>query len=327
MNLIFSGIISLILSSPIIYRILKIRESGITPPYSEGIVSTIPVIDLVNKAEWASRESFSVVTLLLLVLVGINLNKKAALIPYFVLESTLILFGSNIMPWAILQKFPIFENFQNTGWRFIIYTSAIPFVLFLINYSEKASNKLLKYIFIITILGSTSTVFTFQQDMRSKLRILNSEVTQNVSEDEWVLLESSGITSDRLQRNIIQDYIPEKSVNFQKIALENNIQVNGKFKETKAKYELKNVRLSTEKPVNGKVKLPIYGYKSLNYRIFVNGKNSLYTISQDGLLQVEGNNIKKIDIEYQMPKVYMWLLGISIISLLILFLFKIFEMV
>ena len=142
-NTFIASLFLILTSLPILFRYYIISKAGIQAPFSKNSVTTIKFIDIFSSSEWSSRTTLSIVTIVLLFIVISNFKVKKLnlLLPYLYGEITLIVLGTNLAPWSILQNLPLFDSIQNTGWRFMIFSGVIPFILLLINFSRKSSRK------------------------------------------------------------------------------------------------------------------------------------------------------------------------------------------
>ncbi|MEI2413145.1 hypothetical protein V8V50_00985 [Ligilactobacillus salivarius] len=240
--------------------------------------------------------------------------------------------GTNLAPWSILQNMPLFDSIQNTGWRFIIFSGAIPFILLLVNFSEKSSRKILKILFIIAILTSVNEYYSFHGSARKNMAIFSGDNNKILGAEDWVRLKSTGINSDKLTRDIIPDYAPNQidskvfangstlSDDLQNRIRYNQVKMNGKNVTTTKEYTYEGISFNFNNIKSASsIELPVYGYKTLNYHVTVNGKNVPYTISNLGFIEL--NNIRKIKnvkIEYLYPKMYKYIIYFSTIIILIL---------
>lgn len=333
-NMLMSSLFLTATSLPILYRYYIISKAGIQPAYSKGNVATVKFIDIFSSAEWSSRASLSIVTIILLFIVISNFRVKKVnlLLPYLYGEIILIVLGTNLAPWSILQNMPLFDSIQNTGWRFIIFSGAIPFILLLVNFSEKSSRKILKILFIIAILTSVNEYYSFHGSARKNMAIFSGDNNKILGAEDWVRLKSTGINSDKLTRDIIPDYAPNQidskvfangstlSDDLQNRIRYNQVKMNGKNVTTTKEYTYEGISFNFNNIKSASsIELPVYGYKTLNYHVTVNGKNVPYTISNLGFIEL--NNIRKIKnvkIEYLYPKIYKYIIYFSTIIILIL---------
>lgn len=339
-NTFIASLFLILTSLPVLFRYYIISKAGIQAPFSKNSVTTIKFIDIFSSSEWSSRTTLSIVTIVLLFIVISNFKVKKLnlLLPYLYGEITLIVLGTNLAPWSILQNLPLFDSIQNTGWRFMIFSGVIPFILLLINFSRKSSRKILKVLFIIAIFASMSEYYNFHQSAQKNLVIFDGNNSKSLGVDDWVKLKSTGINSAELTRDIIPDYAP-KQINSKVYAngstlsedLQNTIKFNqvksdGKNINTTMKYTYEGVEFNFNNVKNISVlELPVYGYKTLNYHVTVNGKDVPYAISNLGFIKLNNvEKVRKVSIKYLYPEVYKYIIYFSTVILLILVGVKVF---
>lgn len=339
-NTFIASLFLILTSLPILFRYYIISKAGIQAPFSKNSVTTIKFIDIFSSSEWSSRTTLSIVTIVLLFIVISNfkVKKMNLLLPYLYGEITLIVLGTNLAPWSVLQNLPLFDSIQNTGWRFMIFSGVIPFILLLINFNRKSSRKILKVLFIIAIFASMSEYYNFHQSAQKNLVIFDGNNSKPLGVDDWVKLKSTGINSDKLTRDIIPDYAPKQidskvyangstlSEDLQNTIRFNQVKSDGKNINTIMEYTYEGVKFNFNNVKNISVlELPIYGYKTLNYHVTVNGKDVPYTISNLGFIKLNNvEKVRKVSIKYLYPKVYKYIIYFSTMILLILVGVKVF---
>lgn len=333
-NVFLTSMVLFLTSLPVLFRYYTISKSGIQSAYSDGNVTAINFVDIFTAADWNSRGSLSIVSVILIFAVFTNLNysKINKLMPYVYAEIVIIILGTKLAPWSILQNLPILSSIQNTGWRFLIFSGAIPLIITLINFNKRVSEKILGVLFLISICASVNVYWGFHQSAQKNMVYFNGNTNHLLGVEDWVKLQSSGINNKNILRDIVPDYAPKQinsevinngstlSDNLQKKILNNQILVNDKEKSSKLSYTFDSVsfRLTNIKNVST-LELPVYGYRTLNYQITVDKKLQSYTISDLGFIQL--HNIKKaknVTIRYAYPKIYEFLVYLSAIILIIL---------
>lgn len=333
LNLLLSSMILLLTSLPILYRYCIISASHLHPAFSYKNVEAIKFIDLFVQATWDSREYLSIVSIILLMVFVLGLNKKKIniLIPYICIELLLIVLGSDLAPWNLLEKMPILSSIQNTGWRFIVFTGIVPLLLILINYSKRVSRLILGWTFVVSILVACNLWIGFYRSTSENLVPLTNKESRTLSINDWVKLQSSGINSDKITRNIVPDYGPNNitvapntnganlSADIQKVILNNQLRAGHKEIPAKLKYTYKSVSFKLlERRNYHSIVLPVYGYKSLNYTVKVNNKKKNYKIGKNGFIKISNaKEIRSISVEYTYPRNYLYIVAFSL-SLLIL---------
>lgn len=128
------------------------------------------------------------------------------MLPWIYVELLLIFFSSDLMPWSLLNKIPIFNQLQNAGWRFMIFSGAIPFILLLENYSTKSLNRLLNFLVILSLSASFQLITSFQS--RNYI-VLNDATSKLIPHNQTVAMQDSGIVSDKITRVLVPDYAPK----------------------------------------------------------------------------------------------------------------------
>ena len=92
------------------------------------------------------------------------------------------------------------------------------------------------------------------------------------------------------------------------------------------KYTYEGVEFNFNNVKNISVlELPVYGYKTLNYHVTVNGKDVPYAISNLGFIKLNNvEKVRKVSIKYLYPEVYKYIIYFSTVILLILIGVKVF---
>lgn len=342
-NMFFSSALLFLTSLPILFRYYIISSSGIQPAFSSGNVTAVNFIDIFTEATWNSRTALSIVSIILLFVVFANLNysKINELMPYVYAEIVIIILGTNLAPWSILQTLPILGDIQNTGWRFIIFSGAIPFILVLINFTKQSSKKILGTLFLVSICASINIYGNFHQSAHKNMSYLDEGTSHLLGIDDWVKLKSSGVNSNNISRDIIPDYAPKQinsevinngstlSNSLQKRILTNQVLINNKVKSSSLNYTFNSISFHLANVNNAStLELPVYGYKTLDYEVTVDKKIHPYTISNLGFIQL--HNIRKvhnITIKYSYPKLYEYLVYLSVAIFFILIVLLVFHTV
>ena len=338
LNCIISSIILLITGSPIFYRYIVISKSGLLPPLGQGNTVGISLIKMVTESNWIGRTSFSIVSIIIIIalLLKFNSTKFIKMLPWIYTELLLIFFSSDIMPWTLLNNVPIFNQLQNAGWRFMIFSAAIPFILLLENYSYIPANKLLNCLVILSFSASFQLITNYQEQ---DLTILNSKTTQLIQHNQAVKMDSSGIISDKITRTLVPDYAPSQ---VKTLASSNHGVLSNYYQnvlQNKKAFLLQNGLPDKEIPYtitkvtngylsfnlkkqHGIIQLPVLGYQTLNYTIRDNQRRIPYRINSKGFLQIQLNNrtTGTISVEYKYPTFYLVTLSTSLISILLLLL-------
>lgn len=328
-NIVLSGSLLFITSLPVLYRYYILSKAKIAPPFSEGKVAADSVMQMITNASIDASATFTTIALLAMAIVvgNIDRSKVQKLLPYIYLELFIVIMGTGIAPWGLLESLPFFKNFQNAGWRFMIFASAIPLILVLINFSDKAAKKISIILLLLTVISAVSVVTGYIKNSKNWDELSN-KTDRIVNADEWTKVTSTGINSDKIVRNIVPDYAPSeiRTVNgeggvltedIQKKIINNTVENNGKPVTSKLSYAPNEVVYSMQKVSAGKLVLPVWGYSTLKYNITENGKKVDYTINEDGWLMLEVKDTSKatIRVQYAYPKTYVYLLLLSVIGL------------
>lgn len=329
---IISSCIFLITGSPIFYRYLLISKAGVLPPLGKGNTIGIPLINMLTGATWTGRETFSIVSIIILFLLFLkfNSNKIKKMLPWIYAELFLIFLSCDLMPWNLLNKIPIFDQLQNAGWRFMIFSGAIPFILLLENFSNKSLNKLLNFLVVLSLSASFQLITSFQN---KDYTVLNDTTSNLIPHDQAVAMQNSGINSDKITRVLVPDYAPKSvktlaGTNHSALSkYYQDILQNKKALLIKEKKSEQEIPYKTSKITNGfisfkfskqhgVVQLPVFGYNSLGYNIKDNNKKIHYTVNSKGFLQVHLSKKQEntISIEYDFPILYVFFLFLSLIT-------------
>lgn len=334
LNLIIAGATSVILCLPIIYRVMTISKTGLLPPFGKGNIIADPITILFANSKWNARVAFSTLSLIIIFIVaaGLNTKKIKKLTPWILVESLLIIFSTDMFPWAIFNHVPVINNFQESGWRFALFLGVIPIILLLENFKEQTSQFILIVLSILSLSAATQVTTNYIYNHGQNLNTVTATSTKDVGLNQDVKLTSSGINSETIQRTLIPDYAPDK------IALEPNsngqslsFDIQNKLKNhwaTQGKQKVALIKTaSTTNSVSyrgknlksGDVQLPVFGYSSLNYLISVNGKSVKWTTDDQGFITINNDqNLRsaRITIGNAYPHLYSYLLWISFVLFL-----------
>ncbi|KRM63774.1 hypothetical protein FC14_GL000233 [Ligilactobacillus agilis DSM 20509] len=334
-NILLSSTLLALTSLPILFRYFTISSSKIQSVYSKGNVTAINFTDIFTSASWNSRGALSLVSIILISIVLTNLEKSnlSKLTPYIYGEILILILGTNLAPWSILQNLPLLDSIQDTGWRFLIFSSAIPFILLLINFSAKTSEKILHILFVISICTSIGIYWDFHQSAQKNLAFLDKSTDQPLSINDWVKLKSSGINSENISRDIVPDYAPAQinsevynngstlSDDLQEIIFHHFIIIDGKKISPSLNYKYNQLTFQTKKSIDvaSTVTLPIYNYKTLKYNVTLNGDKTTYSMSNLGFIELHNvKKLKTVSVSYSYPKLYVYLVYLSSIFILTL---------
>jgi hypothetical protein len=321
-NSFLGSLIAALCSLPVIVKTLLINRSGIAEPYGKGQVGTEKFFDLFSNVDISSRISLSIISLILILIALVYINKKIEITMF--VQLVIMLLCTNIAPWFLISKLPLFNMMQFAPWRFGIWLSILPIVAFLyINetkFSLNGKKLLLTFLVLIATLGSLRI---YKND--------NKNATFNGNPSIFKKYNSKYKTF--YSRVLVRDYSPREingKSNADVVAKESKESAyHPVIKTTKGKIhvsrtsKLGEVDLNTKKPLSGKLILPIYGYSSLlkNYKIFVDGYrlNSNQLSIEKGWICLNLNgrkNVNNVKIKFQNPMYYYWVTLISLLMLL-----------
>ncbi|MGQ2374635.1 hypothetical protein [Companilactobacillus zhachilii] len=329
-NLAIAALLTVALCLPIIYRVLRISKTGLLAPFGKGHVISEPIWTLFMTTSWNAKSTISVASIILLVivLIGIKKEKLRQLIPWFLVELVLILFSTNLVPWGLLSKLPVLDTFQYANWRFAPFLGMVPLVLILINFDQKKA----RLIFVVmTALSYGMSIYTAYHDQFYKTThspIVTEYSKTIVPMNDSAKLTSTGINSDTLMRTLIPDYAPN-SVPLQKDSDGASLdsQINYLISHHLAVTPTKDIPLTRTATANsltltahnvpkGTIKLPVFGYRTLNYQVLINGKKVPFKIDETGFITLTNqDNYKKVDyhITQIQPTLYRPLIWFSFI--------------
>jgi len=334
-NLAVAGLLTVILSSPIIYRIVTISKTGLQTPFGKGHITSDPIWTLFLNARWNSKSAISLASIILIVITLIKLNKQKlqALLPWIYVESALIIFSSNIIPWKILDSIPIINTFQVANWRFAPFLGMVPIIMILINFNQKVASRIVLTMVIVSYPFAFKTATDAQFKKTSDLPLITQNTKKRLPPNTGAKLTSTGITSDQLFRTLVPDYTPDTTplqknsggYNLdQQLAylLVNHIGTT-KLRDIPLthKSSTNGITLNGQNVPQGNIVLPVYGYKSLNYLVTINNQPANWSITKKGFITV--NSSKDLaDATYKItqiqPKIYPALIWMSTVLYLAL---------
>lgn len=330
-NIILAGLIAVILCIPLIYRIITISKTGLLPPFGKGNIIADPITILFTNVKWNAKTSFSTLSLILLLIVFIGLDKKKInnLMPFILIESLLVVFSTDLTPWTIFNNIPIINNFQESSWRFALFLGVIPIILLLENFKVQTSKYILMLLSTLSLLAATQVTTNYVYNHGSTLTSMTSKTKADLPANTDVKLTSSGINSERILRTLIPDYAPDKisidpNSNGQALspAVQNILinhlatQKNKSTKLTKTSSTTNSVTYHGKNIKQGNLQLPIFGYSSLNYKVTVNNKSVNWTTDNNGFITIHNpsnNNHETISITSYAPHIYPLLVWISFV--------------
>ena len=331
-NALLSFPLVLVGMSPIIYRVLKISSSGILEPFGKGHIKAATLPKMLDFISWWSRGQLSIAALALLIIVYYFFNSgiKSQLIRLSILEGYMFTLCLKIFPWKVFNHVPLINNLQYTPWRFGIWLSVIPIIMFADNFKDYQQIIGIKISHILALLSVILSISAQSYLISGQVLRLNNDVIAQIMDptpiasEQKKLLMAMGEHPDYFPKvenvkNRKYELLPSRldQIWNQKIKVENkSYDFVEKIGEQNLSFYVKNIK--RQKGVN--IELPTLGYRSLDYHIALNNKKVQYKVNKQGNMVINNADIKmnsmKIDIRFIMPRVYKILLIISFISIL-----------
>lgn len=329
-NLIIATFLTIILSLPIIFRIVTISKTGLLAPFGQGHVLSDPLWKMFFNSGWASKSALSNVSLTLLTLTLLCLDKTKIrhLLPWIAIEITILIFCSDLIPWNILDHVPVINNFQVANWRFGLFLKMIPLILVLINFDEKSARLILLTITIIAYPFAFKIATTNQYHDTAALPLVTQYTALPIPQNQAAKLTSTGINSDKLIRTLVPDYAPKitpLAKNSGDVSLNPNLafQLTNHLAQTKQhnlslthNSDLNSITFNGHDIPDGKITLPVFAYKSLHYSVTVNNQPVKWNISQQGFITLHpSHHFKTVHykIKHLQPAIYPLLILLSLI--------------
>lgn len=331
-NALLSFPLVLVGMSPIIYRVLKISSSGILEPFGKGHIKAATLPKMLDFISWWSRGQLSIAALALLIIVYYFFNSgiKSQLIRLSILEGYMFTLCLKIFPWKVFNHVPLINNLQYTPWRFGIWLSVIPIIMFADNFKDYQQIIGIKISHILALLSVILSISAQSYLISGQVLRLNNDVIAQIMDptpiasEQKKLLMAMGEHPDYFPKvenvkNRKYELLPSRldQIWNQKVKVENkSYDFVEKIGEQNLSFYVKNIK--RQKGVN--IELPTLGYRSLDYHIALNNKKVQYKVNKQGNMVINNADIKmnsmKIDIRFIMPRVYKSLLIISFISIL-----------
>lgn len=296
-NLALSGITSAVLSMPVLYRYFYLSRSGLAKPYGQGMITADTVQKMVSDIDWSTRTTFSAISLVLLAICLFFGKKSEKMVKLLLLELMLALLCTNFFPWNLIDKIPMLNNFQYTPWRFGIWLSIIPIILYLTTFANplKVSSKLpfkfLLLLALMTPLISGQAIKSLNENPVKRICITQSFMDSSQGNVETVNDEFHNYL-------LIRDYAPiESSVkdgSNRVTKLTSNLAfhpfiANSKKQQAKVWREPVNngVKIHVQADLKGRsFRLPLYKYRTVRYSVKVNGQEVEAQKDKQGYMQV-----------------------------------------
>lgn len=335
LSLICSGLLTIAYTAPIFIRYFWITKSKVSPPYHQGIVDGLNFVDLFYQSSWSATARYAV-PLVAIVFLSITLihSKNPVIFKLIGIETFLIFISSDIFPWVIFDKIPLVNNLQVAAWRFAIWLSVIPIIVYLKEFKPKCfkqtSYRFLCILAIIAIFASIQSIKT--TDMKFMQNIDGSNV--RLTEKLMKKFQGQNLTkNNELHRLwLIRDYAPleaspkgsgiNTTKTTQSLAFNPSIS-NEKDKTVRIKKQPINngIKIKIMDDLDGRyIRLPLYGYRTINYSVKLNNKIINYEDS-NGYIQIEpGQELKAGDVvtvKTKNPKIYAPIVLLSVILFVI----------
>ncbi|MDC2830676.1 hypothetical protein PO250_10370 [Limosilactobacillus mucosae] len=335
LNLICSGLLTIIYTLPIFIRYFWITKSKVSPPYHQGIVDGLNFVDLFYQSSWSATARYAV-PLVAIVLLSITLvhSKNPAIFKLIGIETFLIFISSDIFPWVIFDKIPLINNLQVAAWRFAIWLSIIPIIVYLKEFKPKCfkqtSYRFLCVLAIIAIFASIQSIKT------TDIKFMQNVDGSNVRLNEKLMKKFQGrnlTKNNELHRLwLIRDYAPleaspkgsgiNTTKTTQSLAFKPSIS-NENHKVVRVKKQPINngIKMKIMDNLDGRyVRLPLYGYRTVDYSVKLNNKIIKYQDS-NGYIQIKpGQELKAGDmvtVKTQNPRIYAPIALLSVILFVI----------
>lgn len=332
-NILLSFPLVLVGVSPILYRILKISSSGILKPFGEGHIKATTLSEMLNFISWWSREPLSIAALVLLMIVCcfFNSSVKGKLVKLSILEGYIFILCLKIFPWKLFNSIPLINNLQHTQWRFGIWLSVIPIIMFADNFKNYQQIIGIKISYILALLSVILSISAQSYLISGQVLRLNNEAIAQI-------MAPTPISSEQKKAIMAMgehpDYFPKvpnvknkkyelsatrlEQIWNQKVKIGNKsydfIEKSG---SQKLKFYVENIKAQKE----ANVELPILCYRSLDYYVTLNNKRVQYKVNRQGNMVIDKGNVMgplKIGVQFIMPRVYRILLSTSFIAIILM---------
>lgn len=335
LNLAIAAFLTVLLSAPLLYRIVKISKTGLLAPFGKGHVTSESLWNIFSTTSWSAKSTISeaAIVLIVITLIGIKLDKIKQLLPWLSLELLLIIFCTNILPWDLLSHLPVINTFQAANWRFGIFLGIAPLITVLINFKEHTSRIILLILAVLSFILAFRNSYNFQYYHTANLTVVNKYTSAMVPPNDTVKLTSTGINSNKLSRTLLPDYVPnsaplQKGSNGASFDPQLSYLITNQLGTTKTKdiplthtTTVNSITFKAHNVPKGAIGLPVFGYRTLKYKITLNGKPITAYLNNYGLITIDSQNSLKhanYKIEFIQPTLYKALLWMSTILFLVL---------
>ena len=330
-NLFVGGLISILTSLPILYRYFIISSSNIMSPFGQGNIKASSFANMINGVQWDARETLSSLVLIIGVIIFTFWNSRQSnrLLKLGLIELYILLLCTNIFPWRLFNRFPFINNLQYTPWRFGIWLSVIPIIALIVCFQDNQTikGKLLYILAIISIAMSyviaNDTFKIVQTRLQTEnIRVMTTVISFYGSKELNVLNWAEKPDYFPKVTNVVDS--KENMTNSRLNEIHHQLIVVGNEKIGISKESINNgvvtIPHKTVTSSDGKVQLPVLGYKSLKYNISSFNHNRLnYGIDKEGYLFIKTRKIQKnvpIEVRFTNPIIYKILVVFSLTALL-----------
>lgn len=181
-NALLSFPLVLVGMSPIIYRILKISSSGILEPFGKGHIKAATLPKMLEFISWWSRGQLSIAALVLLIIVYCFFNSgiKSQLIRLSILEGYMFILCLKAFPWKVFNHVPLVNTLQYTPWRFGIWLSVIPIIMFADNFKDYQQIIGIKISHILALLSVILSISAQSYLISGQVLRLNNDVIAQI---------------------------------------------------------------------------------------------------------------------------------------------------
>ncbi|MBU7455803.1 hypothetical protein [Leuconostoc fallax] len=327
-HLLSAIIIVLILSSPILYRIVYISKSGLLPPiklpFSE-YPYTKDLLDILTTSlvsRWDTYISLSILVLSIYLFSHWYItNKDTRLL--LMLSISILILGSQIFPWVFLKDTPI-ALIQAPTWRFLPWFSVfiILAMAYLLRDNKKVdfTHKLLLILSVITFLSFLGNTERIDKSMLSKPTYMKKTFYTSTKIQSRIKFSNENIEALNGIRAYF-DYAPRVAGNNKKNPWQpskvvmNTYRHIGENNDKKKVFKIlpttnQEIKLKVKDVKRGTLTIPIWNYSSLKYNVKVNGKQVKYSATPHGNIAISlDQNIKSavISVHHLTPRTYIGL--------------------
>lgn len=325
--LVTSGILVGMIGAPLFYRLALISASKLNSPALSGTVVYAEFITLITGSSWGTPNNMPLPALLCIILVVASgqLFRSVKLQALALMEFLILVMCSSLFPWNIFQKLPILGNFQSAPNRFGMFLGCIPLLMLVKAFPAEKVRRIFFAFMVISIGVMIGNEYNYHQAAKELPRLDAKSVNANpMHTDMFVTL--GGVTN-RTNLSDVPDYTPHEALTISKYGKGGALSQKTLSVLRNKNYDvhpiLNGVNLKVRKAVHKKTSfLPIFGYKSLNYSVQLNGHFKKVMI-KDGFVTID-SSLKKGDeirVIAENPKLYNWLMLWSLLLIVCVLVF------